>query len=160
MFNAKLLRATALLACAASGLLHADAAGHRQAVERLFQLTDLRQMIEESVDTVADLQLRQNPQLQPHAEALHSFLEKYIGWDALKEDLVAMYQRAFTEPELKEMNAFYGSPTGKKVLAKLPQLVQERNRLAMRRLQQHVGELQEQIAASAAKSGTAPPAAK
>jgi hypothetical protein len=123
----------------------------RQAVARLFELTHMQRLIEESVDGVIALQIAQNPALAEHRDALRAFLEKYIGWQALKEDLMTMYLQAFTEAELDEMNAFYSSTTGQKVLQRLPELVQQRNRLAMQRLQEHIGELQQEIGANAGK---------
>jgi len=58
-----------------------------------------------------------------------------------------MYMRKFTEKELEEINAFYITPAGQKVITVLPELVQERNQLAMMRLQQNIGELQQIIGA-------------
>jgi uncharacterized protein len=124
---------------------------HRQAVARLFELTHMQQLIDDSVDRAVTLQIAQNPALAEHRDALRVFLEKYIGWQALKEDLTAMYLQAFTEAELDEMNTFYSSATGQKVLQRLPVLVQQRNRLAMQRLQEHIGELQQEIGANAGK---------
>jgi hypothetical protein len=129
----------------------AEADGHRKAVERLFELTHLQRLIEDSVDNVLTLQITQNPALAAHRDALRAFLEKYIGWQALKDDLTTMYLQAFTEAELDEMNAFYSSATGQKVLQRLPELVQQRNRLAMQRLQEHIGELRQAIGAAPGK---------
>jgi hypothetical protein len=47
----------------------------------------------------------------------------------------------------KTINDFYITPTGQKVIVIVPQLVQERNRLAMQRLQQNIGELQQIMSA-------------
>lgn len=124
---------------------------HLQAVTRLFELTHMQRLIEDSVDGVIALQIAQNPALAAHRDALRAFLEKYIGWNALKDDLTAMYLQAFTEAELDQMNAFYSSPTGQKVLQRLPELVQQRNQLAMQRLQEHISELQQEIGAGAGK---------
>jgi hypothetical protein len=118
---------------------------HRQAVARLFELTHMQRLIEESVDGVLALQITQNPALAEHRETLRAFLQKYIGWQAMKDDLTAMYLQAFTEAELDQMNIFYSSPTGQKVLLRLPGLVQQRNQLAMQRLQEHIDELQQEI---------------
>jgi hypothetical protein len=124
------------------GLTAADDNSHLEQVEILFKLTRMEQKIDESVESVAQLQLRQNPALAAKSGQLMAFLEKYIGWDAVKADLYAMYMQTFTEDELKTINDFYITPTGQKVIVIVPQLVQERNRLAMQRLQQNIGELQ------------------
>jgi len=92
------------------------------------------------------MQLQQSPQLAQHQAALRAFLEKYVGWNSMREPLIEMYVKTFTEQELKEMNAFYITPTGQKVILQLPELVQERNRLAMQRIQANIGELQQAIA--------------
>ena len=140
-----------LLVLASPAASHAGSDSHRQAVARLFELTHMQRLIEESVDGVLTLQITQNPALAEHRDALRAFLEKYVGWQALRDDLAAMYLQAFTEAELDEMNAFYSSPIGQKVLQRLPELVQQRNRLAMQRLQEHIGELQQEIGAGAGK---------
>jgi hypothetical protein len=126
-----------------TGLSAADDNSHRQQVEILFKLTRMEQKIDDSVESVAQLQLRQNPTLEASKrEQLLAFLERHIGWNAVKADLYEMYMQTFTEEELKTINDFYITTTGQKVIVIVPQLVQERNRLAMQRLQQNIGELQ------------------
>ena len=124
------------------GLTVADDKGHMEQVDILFKLTRMKQKIDESVESVAQLQLRQNPALAAKNDQLMAFLERHIGWNAVKADLYAMYMQTFTEDELKTINDFYITPLGQKVIVIVPQLVQERNRLAMQRLQENVGELQ------------------
>ena len=124
------------------GLTAADDNSHREQVEILFKLTRMEQKINESVESVAELQLRQNPALEAKRGQVMAFLQRQIGWDAVKGDLYEMYMQTFTEEELKTINAFYITTTGQKVIVIVPQLVQERNRLAMQRLQENIGELQ------------------
>ena len=63
----------------------------------------------------------------------------------MKDELVSMYMAAFSEQELNEINAFYNTPTGKKLIQNLPDLIQQRDRLAMQRLQANLGELEQEI---------------
>jgi hypothetical protein len=127
------------------GSAPADADSHRQAVERLFKLTHMEQRVNESVDNVLLIQLQQSPQLEPHRQALDDFLQKHIGWNSMKDEIAAMYMETFTEAELNEMNAFYITPTGQRVITDVPQLVQRRNQLAMQRMQDNIAELQKLI---------------
>ena len=138
------------LACALPLGAHADTDSHRQAVETLFKLTHMEQKINESVDNVLLMQLQQNPQLAQHRQVLTDFLQTYIGWNSMKEQLAAMYMETFTEKELEQINAFYITPTGQKVITDVPKLVQQRNQLAMQRMQENIGELQKQIGQPAA----------
>jgi hypothetical protein len=124
----------------------AEADSHRQAVEKLFELTHMQQKIEVSVNNVLALQLQQNPALSEHEDLLTSFLEKNIGWTGMKDNLIVMYMDAFTEQELNDINAFYSTPDGQKLIQRLPELIQQRDRLAMRRIQENIGELQQAIA--------------
>jgi len=124
----------------------ADSDSHRQAVEKLFELTHMQHKIELSVNNVLALQLQQSPELREHEELLTKFLEKNIGWTGMKDNLITMYMAAFTEQELNEINAFYSTPGGQKLIQRLPELIQQRDRLAMQRMQENVGELQQAIA--------------
>ncbi len=124
----------------------AETDSHRQAVEKLFELTHMQQKIEVSVDNVLALQLQQNPALREHEDLLAKFLEQNIGWAGMKDNLTTMYMEAFTEQELNEINAFYSTPGGQKLIQRLPELIQKRDQLAMQRMQKNMGELQQAIA--------------
>ena len=143
---------TALITFLLSPALYAaDKDSHLQQVETLFRLTNMEQKIDQSIDSVMQLQLSQNPQLSQHADKMRAFFEKYIGWDALKSDITDMYMQTFSEKELEAINAFYITPTGQKVITALPVLVQQRNQLAMQRLQENIGELRQIVAPPAAQ---------
>ena len=152
---------TLLLLTLTTTVLHAaDSASHKQQVETLFRLTQMEKKIQDSVDSVVQLQLRQNPQVGQHEQAVREFFEKHIGWSALKNDITEMYLATFDEKELEQINAFYITPAGQKVIKVVPELVQQRNQLAMQRLQQNIAELQQIIAPPpAATTPTAAPAA-
>ena len=106
----------------------------------------MEKKIQDSVDSVVQLQLRQNPNLAQHEPAVREFFTKHIGWNALKNDITEMYLSTFNEKELEQINAFYITPAGQKVIKVVPELVQQRNQLAMQRLQQNIGELQKIVA--------------
>ena len=143
-----LIAATALVFLSIpQGIYAADNSAHIQQVETLFKLTQMEKKINESIDSIMQLQLSQNPALSAHKAQMRAFFEKHIGWNALKNDITAMYLKTFSEDELKAINGFYITPAGQKVINALPGLVQQRNQLAMMRLQQNIGELQQIIGA-------------
>ena len=146
MFNRKSFGFVVVMLFAAGPItVHADEASHRQAVAQLFELTAMQQKIDESVASVLALQIAQNPGLKSHQDVVNEFLERHIGWGSLKDALTGMYMQEFTEQEVNDMNTFYSSPTGKKVIERLPVLVQMRNQLAAQRLQENIGELEYEI---------------
>ena len=120
-----------------------DDQGHREQIEILFTLTKMEQKVNESVASIAQLQIRQNPSLELKYDQLMDFLNRHIGWDAMRGDITEMYLQTFTEEELKTINDFYITTTRQKVISIVPQLVQDRKKLAMMRLQQNIGELQQ-----------------
>jgi len=134
-----------LLLAMTAGTGVADNSSHMQQVETLFKLTQMEKKVNESIDNIMQLQLRQSPEMAQRKEEIRAFFERQIGWAALKKDITAMYLRTFTEEELKAINDFYITPVGQKVITALPGLVQERNQLAMTRLQQNIGELEQII---------------
>ena len=133
----------------------ADEASHRQQVQKLFELTQMQQKIDESLDNVLALQIAQSPELKKNKTVVKEFLERHIGWHSLEDALTDMYLKEFSEQELKDMNAFYGSATGKKVIERLPVLVQMRNQLASARLQENIGELQYELSSRQKQQGQA-----
>lgn len=139
---------TTLWLCMSATALYAENNNAQQEqVETLFRLTNMEKKIQESVDSIVQLQISQTPQLAQHEKAIRDFFNRHIGWSALKNDITDMYMKTFTEKELEEINAFYITPAGQKVITQLPQLVQQRNQLAMMRIQQNIGELQKIIGA-------------
>ena len=145
----RLLTTLLLLSMITTSLYAENSSTHREQVEKLFTLTQMEKKIQQSVESVVQLQLRQNPQLIQQKETVGQFFEKYIGWDALKNDIAEMYMKTFSEKELKDINAFYITPAGQKVINVVPQLVQQRNQLAMGRLQENIDELQKELAGRA-----------
>ena len=133
----------------------ADQTSHRQAVQKLFDLTGMQQKIDESVNNVLALQLAQSPELKNNETVVREFLERHIGWQSLKDALTSMYMQEFSEQEVKDMNAFYSSATGRKVIERLPVLVQMRNQLASKRLQENIGELQYELSSRQKQQGKA-----
>ena len=75
----------AVLTLTATILHAADNHSHKQQVETLFRLTQMEKKIEESVDSVVQLQIRQNPQLMLHEKKIHDFFEKQIGRASCRE---------------------------------------------------------------------------
>jgi len=71
--------------------------------------------------------LQQNPDLQkPLVESVNTIRGDF---EKRQPELVAMmaqsYASHFTEAELKELNSFYRSPTGKKLVTELPAVLEE-----------------------------------
>jgi hypothetical protein len=71
-----------------------------------------------------------------------AFMNKYLPADGFREISVKMYAEMFTEAELTQLIDFYNSPIGKKVISKLPELMQNLMLMDHQILVKHGDELQ------------------
>lgn len=122
---------------------------HRKAANELLDTMDLNTLLSSSIDSMMQLQLSQNPSLQPFEKIMRVFFSKYMSGESLREEFLEIYVEAFTEKELKEINAFYSTPTGKKTLKETPDLMSKGAALGQKRLQENISELQSMIAEEA-----------
>ncbi|MBF9220215.1 DUF2059 domain-containing protein [Hymenobacter ruricola] len=122
-------------------------ASHRQAAETLLALVYPPGSFDKLIDQVLDAQLKQRPEAKAIEPEMRAFFTKYMSWSSLKPDIVEMYSRNFTEPELRDITKFYQTPTGRKMASTLPQLMQSGMEIGQKRVQEHLPELQEAIKA-------------
>ncbi|RJG49097.1 DUF2059 domain-containing protein [Motilimonas pumila] len=113
--------------------------------EKLLNTVGMEQAMEQSIATMLDLQMQQNPALAPYKETMLAFFEKHMSFDSLKPDLIALYIEMFTEQELKQINQFYSTEAGKKAIRVMPELMQKGAMIGAQRVQTHQGELIEMM---------------
>ncbi|HEX8694503.1 MAG TPA: DUF2059 domain-containing protein [Longimicrobium sp.] len=118
---------------------------HRAAALELLEAMRVSEALQLSIETVLQAQMQSNPELQAVESVMRDFFVRYMSWDNLKAGYADIYSRAFTEPELREMIAFYRTPTGQKLARATPQLMREGSELGQRAVQEHMGELQEAV---------------
>jgi hypothetical protein len=120
-------------------------------IERLFVVADLRDLYEQSMAQSLEAQLRAAPMLEPYADLLRDFMERYASWEVMKPDLVRLYREVFTEDDIRQMIAFYETDFGQRMMAKMPQVMARTSELSARRVQEHfpelLAELEERMAA-------------
>ncbi len=117
--------------------------------ERLLDAMGMQESFEHTIEQMLDLQIQQSPELVPYKHVMLKFFARYIGYEGLKPQLIDMYAAAFTVSELKDINAFYATPTGKKTLQKIPELVAKGGQIGASRVQENIQELQDMIRAEA-----------
>lgn len=103
--------------------LHAEIASSKRAeIDQLFRLTGMEKLMQQVFDQMTQ-QLRAGRPDMP-SEFWAKFDEKIKVAELL--DMVAViYDKHYTEEDLKAVNAFYSSEAGQKVLATLPAVMQE-----------------------------------
>ena len=101
------------------------ASSHDMAILELLQVMGLERTASAGATAMIDAMNQQNPSLVAYKDIISSWAEKHFTWEAMAPEFLKMYREAFTEQEVREMLAFYKSPTGKKALEKMPELMQK-----------------------------------
>ncbi|WP_417362788.1 DUF2059 domain-containing protein [Gallaecimonas pentaromativorans] len=66
-----------------------------------------------------------------------------MGWKVMEPNIITIYERNFTDQQLNDMLAFYRSDTGKAVIAKMPQMMQESMGFMQQAAQNTMGKFQQ-----------------
>jgi hypothetical protein len=119
--------------------------GRDAAAEKLLATMHMETVLENSIDQMLEIQMKQNPVLVPYKQVMKKFFSKYMSYQSLKPDLVQIYAETFTKKELDEITAFYSTPTGQKAIAKIPELISKGAQLGAKRVNDHLPELQQMI---------------
>lgn len=150
MVRLNVLMATVVLTLAAAPVV-ADTASHAAQVEQFLKLARADRM---SVPVHAQVQQMfaqrfaqakapadKQAVLERYQVKADALLEGAVGWETLKPDMIKLYGQHFSERELKELNAFYQSALGRKVLNTMPELTAQSAQLAQARLESVVPEV-------------------
>ena len=99
----------------------------RKFVDLSYKITTFEQSLIQAGIDVSDAILKKDPDLQQQSNDAIGRAIKYFA--AQKDDVLNQFARVyalhFTMDELKEMNAFYETPTGQKLAGLQPQVDQE-----------------------------------
>ena len=136
----------------------ADEASHRAAVEKLFATMNMEKTHSATLENILQQQSRANPAMGMLQGTMREFLNKHMGWAAMKEDLAKIYLEGFTEQELGDLTKFYESPVGKKSIEQMPALMGKGMAIAQERMKEHLPELQAALKAAAEKQTGVPQA--
>jgi hypothetical protein len=119
--------------------------GQRKAAAELLTVMQMEKNTDAALDQLMAAQLSQRPELKVVEPELRGFLNKYMSWASLKEDMIDLYARQFSEKELRDLKKFYGSATGQKFVGQQSSLMAAGIELGQRRMQEHMPELQQSI---------------
>lgn len=118
---------------------------HEQAVIELFDLMDLKRTVVGGATAAIDSQIAGNPEIAPYRDVMIAWATGVMTWENMGPPLIKVYLETFTEAEVREMTAFYRTPTGRKALTKLPELMQKGTVVGIEVAKAHQGELTEML---------------
>ncbi len=134
-----------LFICLSIGTQVFAASAAQKEAEKLLNTVGMDKMFNQSIQQMLNIQMKQNPQLEPYKDVMLKFFNKYMSYSSLKSDIIKIYTDAYTQNELKDINNFYSTQTGKKTIKLMPMLMMKGNQLGVKRVQSHIQELQEMI---------------
>ena len=114
---------------------------HRAAAMRVLEVSGLRESYAEMLEITLESMLKVNPQMQQFEEGFREFFAKYAGYDAIAGDFAELYMRVFDELQLRQVEAFYLTPTGRLAVKQLSKIMQEGGKIGERKVQEHQKEL-------------------
>ena len=124
----------------------ADNSARREA-EILLNMMGMDAAMENSVEQMLNVQLQQNPAMAPYKQVMMEFFSKYMNYESLKPQMVELYIETFSAKELQRINAFYQTPTGRKTIEVMPQLMGKGAQIGAQKVQANIAELQQMIQA-------------
>jgi hypothetical protein len=101
-------------------------------IRSLLELVGARDTIQDSATAATEQYRRRlietsanNDRAQSFAAAYQAEFQKKFDADAVANQLVGIYDKHFTEDEIKGLLEFYGSPLGQKVASEMPKINRE-----------------------------------
>jgi uncharacterized protein len=119
----KLLITTLIIICSYVSIAHAEISSEkRKEVETMLRLTGMEKLMTQMKSQMISVFQKQIPDV---SQDFWNRFEQKMDVRELIEKIIPVYDKYYTLEDLKAVNAFYESPAGQKVLATLPQVMQE-----------------------------------
>lgn len=134
-----------------------DEPATKEDIQKYLEVMHSREMMANVVDTMTkpmhkmfhDQFLRDKDKLPPDFEErmtrMMDDMLKSFPWDQMLASMVPVYQKHFTNGDVNALIAFYGSPTGQKILRDMPAVMQEAMASVMPLMQKQMEAMQTRI---------------
>lgn len=123
----------------------ASEASHRAAIEEMLRLSNVDKIMEPMFAQIEGMlksqfiqmgvSEEQMPIFEKYNKQLVAIMKEEMAWPKMRDDFIDIYAKVYTEEEILEINKFYSSPVGKKMLEKMPLLVQESMAISQKNMQ-------------------------
>jgi len=142
-----------------------DDKSKRESVEELLTLTNAESVIDNVYSQMGQMFQGMGQQLGVKPEERETFdkfmskmislMQEEMSWDKMKEPMIRIYLKHYTEKEIQDQIAFYRSESGQSMINKQPEVVKDTMMMTqevlknfMPKLQQISKELEKELAAS------------
>jgi hypothetical protein len=119
----KLLITSLIIICSYISIAQAEISSEkRKEVEKMLRLTGMEKLVTQMMNQmISGFKKR----ISGVDQDVWNRIEQKMDVHELIEKIIPIYDKYYTLEDLKAVNAFYESPAGQKVLATLPQVMQE-----------------------------------
>jgi hypothetical protein len=117
---------------------------HEKAARELLQIVGGEDLAMGGAKATMSLIL-QDPNMAPYKDVVRAWFERVFSEANIESEMVNLYMERFSEKELREIAVFCKTPTGRKAIAAMPDLMQQAAEIGMRRAEEHGYELDEMI---------------
>jgi len=117
----------------------------------LLATMNMKESYEGMITRITQMQIEANPQLKAIEPMIHAFFTKYMGWEALRGDIAALYAKNYTAEELTQLSKFYQTPLGQKTIQLMPQLAAAGAKIGQSKMMEHMPEMKAMIEAELKK---------
>jgi uncharacterized protein len=131
-----------------------DTPASKEDIQHLFEVMQIHQQMRQVMDAMTKQQSamidetlkKRYPQTSAEkiARANRMIQEtlKDMPMDAMLDDMIPIYQRHFSKPDIDAMSTFYASPTGQKMMREMPALTSESMQASYARMQTQIDAIQ------------------
>jgi uncharacterized protein len=142
--------AATVLAQQPAPVIGSDAAASKEDIQHLFEVMQIHQQMRQVMDVMMKQQStmihetlkNRYPQTSAEriarADQLISETMKDMPMDAILDDMIPIYQKHFSKPDIDAMSTFYASPTGQKMMREMPALTTEAMQASYARMQKQM----------------------
>jgi hypothetical protein len=164
------LAALCLFACLAAPLAHAEALTEAKTndIKQLMQITGSGNLAKQYAGAISQQMFMALKAARPdvpdrafavmNTELLAFFTEKMNTRGGLIDQIIPIYAKNFSDQEIRDVIAFYNTPTGKKVIQVLPVVLKQSIEAGQKWGQAMSPEIQARVVAALDKEGLLPKA--
>ena len=118
-----------------------EKSSHYKAAEEMLLNMKADKVAENAINSMFQGQIPALPFMQVNKDSVTAFLKRTMSWEAVREDLIEVYMSEFSESELKDISAFYLTPSGKKMAEKQTNIMTKLMQIGQQKMQSHMPEM-------------------
>ncbi len=133
--------------------VYAENGVDRATVEELLEVTNVKSIVDtmyseidqmlEGLATQLGISEEEQPIFKKYLTKVKASVNEEISWDKMKDPMIELYMKHYTEKEIRDILAFYKTDTGKSLVEKMPLVMQDSMQLSQSTFRKTLPKIQE-----------------